>query len=232
MIIEYKFTFEESGRVEIIELKFDDSSLTLIPDSIPVVKEPWMKLDYHRCSNCTLPPDSEALCPVAANLGSVIRHFQNDFSYSKVTTVVSIRKRKVGKKSDLQDGLSSMIGLIMATSGCPQLDMLRPMAYTHQPFATMEETFFRAVSAYLMAQYIRLKHQAKPEYDLAGLKQIYHNISELNTAFNHRLRQFKGKDANLNALVMLDVFAQMGSFTISDEWLENITPLFYRYLDR
>ncbi len=231
MDVRYKFTFDETGRVEIFDLKFDDNSFALSADSIKVAPSLWMELSFHKCPGCTLPDAPGTLCPVAANLGSMVLHFKDDASFTNVTTVVTFRDRQIGKKCDLQCGLSSMMGLVMATSGCPLLDMLRPMAYTHQPFATMEETFFRAISGYLVAQYMRLKHKITPEFDLEGLKQIYTNINQVNTAFNHRLRDFEGRDANLNALVMLDVFAQMGKFTIDDSWLENISELFYRYLD-
>lgn len=230
MDIRYKFTYEDR-RVDIVDLKFDDASLALLPGSIKAIPSPWMDLDFHKCPGCTLQSGPGAMCPVAVNLGSIVVPFRDQFSYTPVTTVVTFRGRQIGQKCDLQTGLSSMMGLIMATSGCPLLDMLRPMAYTHQPFATMEETFFRAISGFLVAQYMRLKHHKTPHFDIEELKQIYSNINNVNTAFNHRLRGFEGKDANLNALVMLDVFAQMGSFTINDEWLEQIAPLFYRYLD-
>jgi hypothetical protein len=230
MDVRYKFTYEDR-RVDIVDLQLDDNSFALLPGSIKPAPAPWMALEFHRCPGCTLPREAGAMCSVAVNLGSVVKPFRDQFSYTPVTTVVTFRDRQIGKKCDLQTGLSSMMGLVMATSGCPLLDMLRPMAYTHQPFASMEETFFRAISGFLVAQYMRLKHRRTPEFDLEALKRIYHDINQLNIAFNHRLRDFDGKDANLNALVMLDVFAQMGSFTIDDGWLDKISPLFYRYLE-
>lgn len=229
MDIRYKFTFDYTQRVEIIDLKFDDESFALIPDSIQREPAAWMDLEFHKCPGCTLPAYPGALCPVAVNLGAVIAPFKDHFSYTKVTTVVSMRDRQIGKKTDLQGGVSSMMGLVMATSGCPMLDKLRPMAYTHQPFATMEETFFRAISGYLIAQFMRMKKGGRPEFNLSGLKEIYRQINQVNTAFNRRIRDDDGKDANMNALVMLDVFAQMGSFTIDDNYLEKMAPMFERY---
>lgn len=230
MDIRYKFTYEDR-RVDIIDLKFDDSSLDLLPGSIKAAPAPWMALGFHQCPGCTLPNGEGAMCPVAVNLGSIVIPFRDQFSYTPVTTVVTFRDRQIGQKCDLQTGLSSMMGLVMATSGCPLLDKLRPMAYTHQPFATMEETFFRAISGFLVAQYMRLKHHKTPHFDLSVLKEIYRNVNSVNVAFNHRLRGFEGKDANLNALVMLDIFAQMGAFTIDDNWLKKIAPLFNSYLE-
>ena len=221
----YRFQFNKN-RTEKFDLKFDDASFALHPSLLDGEGEPWMKLSFHKCDECTLPDSDDALCPVAANLGAIVAPFNNDFSYTKVRAVVEFRDRKIGKDCDLQTGLSSMMGLVMATSGCPTLDFLRPMAYTHQPFASIEETFYRAISGYLIAQYIRMKNDFTPNLDLAGLKKIYSNINHVNVAFNNRLREFTNKDANLNALVALDVFAQLGSFSIDDNWLKQITPLF------
>ena len=141
-----------------------------------------------------------------------------------------MRGREVKQTCDLQEGLRSMMGLVMATSGCPYLDRLRPMAYTHQPFATMEETFFRSVSGYFMAQLIRLREGEEPSFELDGLRALYRDINKINTAFTERLRGFGGKDAHLNALVSLDIFAQMGGMSIDERWLTRITPLFSSHL--
>ena len=37
----------------------------------------------------------------------------------------------------------------MALSGCPVLEQLKPMARFHLPFASVEETIYRAASMYL-----------------------------------------------------------------------------------
>ncbi len=230
MEIEYQFSFE-SGQVETFNLRFDDQSMQLQPESMKGEPDGWMELGFHQCPGCPLPDEAGALCPVARNLGSIVNRFSDSFSYEPVKTVVSYRERQVCKEGDLQNALSSMMGLVMATSGCPRLDMLRPMAYTHQPFATLEETLFRAISSYLVAQYMRVKHGATPTFDLDGLKQIYSDINQVNHSLDQRLRHFKSKDANLNALVLLDIFAQMGAFTIDDDLLNEISPVFKHYLE-
>jgi len=126
--------------------------------------------------------------------------------------------------------LSSMIGLVMATSGCPVLDKLRPMAYTHQPFSNIDETIYRAIAGYLLAQYVRQEEQREALFKAEGLVEIYTKIGRLNNAFSKRLRGFKD-DANINALVILDLFAKMGELYLNDEWRKQMLPLFEVYLN-
>jgi len=56
-------------------------------------------------------------------------------------------------ETPLHVALSSLIGLYMATGGCPVMERLKPMARFHLPFADEEETMFRAMSAYLLDHY-------------------------------------------------------------------------------
>ena len=57
----------------------------------------------------------------------------------------------------------SLIGIYMVTSGCPIMDKLRPMARFHLPFASTEETIYRAISTYLLGQYF-LEQKGKKLY--------------------------------------------------------------------
>jgi hypothetical protein len=74
------------------------------------------------------------------------------------------------------------MGLIMATSGCPSLSYLKPMARFHLPLATAEETVYIATSMYLLAQYFLQKEGHKADLNLEGLLEIYHNIELINQA--------------------------------------------------
>ena len=48
--------------------------------------------------------------------------------------------------------MSSVLGLIMATAGCPWTDRFRPMARFHLPFASEAETVYRSVCMFLLAR--------------------------------------------------------------------------------
>ena len=178
----YTFRFD-TGRVESFNLELDDDSFALQPHSIATTSEPWMELERNQCTACTLTRYHYPLCPVAANLGGIVSPFSNDTSSTIVTTQVDFRGRLIEKRCKLRNGLSSMVGLVMATSGCPILDKLRPMAYTHQPFSSIDETIYRAVSGYLLAQYLRNKEELETPCEIKGLTEIYAAITHLNQSF-------------------------------------------------
>jgi hypothetical protein len=104
----------------------------------------------------------------------------------------------------------------MATSACPLISQLRPLAYFHLPFATSEETIFRTVGTYLVKQYLLMNDGVKPDFELHGLNQIYSELITVNTNFADRIRHASEKDANLNALVRHDSFSLLVLFALKE----------------
>ena len=147
------------------------------------------------------------LCPAAAKLADVVPRFEPLLSYDSVRLEVETEERTTVGETSAQQALSSMLGLIMATSGCPHTEFLKGMARFHLPLASEEETLFRSVATYLLAQYLRQRHGAAPDVELRGLQHIYAELRVVNAAFTKRLRAAGRADATLNALVLLDVFA-------------------------
>jgi hypothetical protein len=230
MKIQYEFFFENE-RYEVFNLTFGKSELSLQP--FPVENnEPWTKLEFNQCSVCTLEATENIFCPVAHNLSYVLLQFKNDYSYEKVRVKVTSEQRVNEKETSLQDGISTLMGLIMATSGCPILDKFKPMAFMHLPFSNKVETTFRAVSTYLTAQYIRKMNNLTPDWELKNFKAMYASVKQLNSDFAKRLQEIKGSDAIVNALVRLDMFAQSGSVSFSESWMKRLGPIFSAYLDK
>ena len=124
------------------------------------------------------------------------------------------KDREYFKRLSLQSALSSAIGLYMATSGCPRMNFLKPMAKYHLPFASLNETIYRSVSTYLLLQYFRKKKGQEPDWDLKDLNKAYATITVLNLAIVDRIRKASQKDANYNALIILDIFAKMVPWSI------------------
>ena len=56
-------------------------------------------------------------------------------SSERIRLEVTTTDRFVAQDTSAQKGISSMMGLIIATSGCPHTAFLRPMARFHQPLA-------------------------------------------------------------------------------------------------
>jgi len=140
--------------------------------------------------------------------------FHEHNSYDDVTVEVIDSRRQYLKDTSLQDGLGSLVGIIMVTAGCPVLAPLRPMVRYHLPFATLEETEFRMISMYLVAQYLRQKDGKEPDWSLEGLQEIYDRVRDVNQCFAKRIRSASKNDAGVNAIIILDCFAKAIPFAI------------------
>jgi hypothetical protein len=186
------------------------------------VNEPpaWTRLGVHQCSVCPLGTEATPHCPAALSLVELVQKFGELLSFTEVEATVVTKERTTHLKTTVQRALSSLIGLCMATSGCPVLAKFKPMARFHLPFATREETVFRAASAYLLAQYFLKRRGVEADLDLKGLREIYGLIHQVNKGLAERLRTIPAGDAHLNALVLLDLFAHAPPFSIEENLVE------------
>ena len=79
-------------------------------------------------------------------MASTLEPLKTLVSFDTVGVTVTQAERTVYAETSAQQAMSSVLGLIMATSGCPWTDHLRPMARFHLPFASEAETVYRSVS--------------------------------------------------------------------------------------
>jgi hypothetical protein len=189
----------------------------------------WARLDFSQCSNCPLNITLTRYCPIAANLSGIAQAFKDVTGPDKATTTVLVKERGYFKTGSIQEVLSPLLGIIMTTSGCPIMEPLKPMVRYHLPFASLDETVFRMISMYLTAQFIRSKAGKKPEWSLDGISRIYGEVKKLNKDFGLRMRAAAKSDANIHALVKLNVFAVMVPVE-AEKTLKEITPYFSSYL--
>jgi len=125
-------------------------------------------LRYHQCANCPLDEGAHPHCPIAANISRIVEKFNDLISHDRVNVVVVTDERTYAKDTTVQMGLSPLLGIIMTTSGCPVMEQLKPMVRFHLPFASLEETIFRMVSMYLVAQYLRSRRARQLSGTLTG----------------------------------------------------------------
>jgi hypothetical protein len=210
--ITYLFRLK-NGETREIPLLLDENTLALVSE-IKTAPQFWTELTFHQCSVCPLDPGVHTHCPIALNLSEIVDTFRDYYSYDTVTVEVNDGQRRYLKETSLQNGLGPLMGIIMASSGCPVMDPLRPLVRFHLPFASMEETEFRIVSMYLIAQYFREKKGEKPDWTLDGLQEIYNKVGEVNKSFAERLRSATTKDASVNAIIILDCFAKAVPFAV------------------
>jgi len=221
----FKLTGGEESR---FELDLDPQSLGLAP--APGEPPEWARLGNRQCPHCPLCADRSPCCPVARNLAPVIQEFARRISFEEADISIMTDIREYRRRAPLQSGISSLIGIVMVTSGCPHLDKLRPMVYTHLPFSSTEETAYRAISMYLLAQYLRRQKGLEADWELAGLVKTYEAISLVNRHFVERLKTIKLEDASLNAIVKLDCFAAMTARIIQAQFLAGVEKIFQPYL--
>jgi hypothetical protein len=204
--INYHFVFEDKTEAHFpINLRISD--LVFLPQNNKK-HPPWTRLEFNQCESCQLNPNVTSHCPIAVNLEDIITTFKDRKSYERVLLRVETPERVYEKDIPLQHGLGSLLGIIMVTTGCPTMSILKPMVRFHLPFATLEETLYRSVSCYLLGQYFRLKKGQQPDWHLEGLAQAYEDIQMINVGMTDRMRSISEEDANANAMVVLDVFAK------------------------
>lgn len=186
----------------------------------------WTKLEYQQCSNCPLKPETSPRCPVAVNLHDLLKQFKDMKSYVEVMVKVGTVDRVMMKKVPVQIALFSIFGLIMATSGCPRMDFMKPMARFHLPFATQEESLLRSITFYLLRQHYAAQAGAEPDPELTGLDELYQEVQKVNQGIYRRLSGLKqAGDADKNALILLDALSQTLSVEIKIQ-LESLKYLF------
>lgn len=227
IMLDYKFNFTD-GSTKQFSINLEGKTLELIKGTATSTND-WALLKSNQCPNCTLYPEKNPYCPIALNLSDIIAFFKDCISSDKAEITICSEKREFRRKASLQEGLSAMIGIYMVTSGCPVMDRLRPMVYTHLPFATVEETMYRAASMYLLAQYFLNKEGVKPDWELKGLVEIYEDVNQVNQYFRKRLLEINPKDASLNALFHLDCFAVITNMSIVDDCLSELRGIFHPY---
>jgi hypothetical protein len=218
----YIFQFPD-GTDKRFEVNLNAATLELVP-AAPASTPEWTKLAYHQCERCPL-ADAAPHCPIAVNLSSLVESFKNSPSFESTTVTVQAPERTYVKQTSLQQGLSSIIGIYMVTSGCPVMDQLRPNVRFHLPFATTEETTYRAVSMYLAAQYFRMRRGETPDWTLERLAEVYKGVWLVNRGMAQRLAHASSKDANVNAVIVLSTFGSNLDDYLDDS-LEKIEPLF------
>lgn len=207
----YRF-FPAGGTPITVTLHFDAKTHRLLTEG---EAPDWTRLDCHRCPNCPLDPSTATHCPTALGMAAFLPRFTDTVSYSAAVVEVETGNRTVVAKTTMQAGLASLLGLVSASSGCPHTLFLRPMARFHLPFADERETLFRAFSSWLLANYAaqHLTGATVPP-SLDGLKTRYEQLSVVNAALAERLRSVVSRDALLNAIIVLDVFAQIAPANI------------------
>ena len=198
------------------ELAFDIDTTGTGPQK-DVDHPDWTLLSYHQCKCCPLDPQKVRHCPAATRIHHLLEAFADKTSIERVQVAVHTNRRTFHGDVDLQVGVNSLLGLLMATSGCPVLDPLKTMAQFHLPFCNTRETLFRTISAYLTQQYFVRKNGGDPDWGLKGLSDLYNRLETLNQDFSQRIQGLVQGDAMANAIVIFFATSVLVNASIEEQ---------------
>lgn len=223
LVFTYRLTFEDQVS-ETFTLRLDPRSFELV-DNLPKPLPSWTELTFHQCPHCPLDSRTNPYCPLTVHLAAIVTRFSDILPYKRAHLDVSTDDRTISQDTTVQAAVGSLMGIVMAGSGCPYTAYFKPMARFHVPLATPDETIYRAVSMYLMAQYFLHKDGHQIDCDLNGLTQIYEDIHTVNATLAERFLAASKRDSSIDAVVQLDLYA-MTFLGILEEPLEALRPLF------
>ncbi|HPG38922.1 MAG TPA: hypothetical protein PLP19_08705 [bacterium] len=223
--IRYTFTMND-GTHEVFNIKLDPQTLLLVADKPKELPE-WTTLNFHKCTICPL--QNETYCPLAISLVHIVKRFNRIISYDKIHMDVETRERFISQHTTAQKGISSLMGLVIAASGCPHTAFLKSMARFHLPLASRDETVFRAASMYMLAQYFLHKDNKPVDFELQGLVRLYRNLEDVNLSIAERLNVASKSDSTINALILLDVYNKIMPMAIGNS-LDQLRNLFEDYI--
>lgn len=215
---------DPEGKEHSFEIRIDPKTMTL---KLPSTFTPpaWAKDKKFKCSVCPKIKPGHDHCHSCYNISNIVEEFKNFKSYEDIQIIVKAEDRRYVYKGDVQQGLMAILGLYIATSGCPVYSFLKPMARFHLPFASLDETVFRVTSVYLLKEYFKMKKGETPDWDFKNLVPIYEKISQANEDIINELRSHYKNDAHSNAILILDNFSKALSFLLTDH-LDILKPLF------
>ena len=223
--IRYGFDLPDGSKKH-IDLCFDPRNFRLT-NEVPAEPPFWTELKFSQCANCPLSADEHRHCPSALHMAPAVESLKELVSFDTVGVTVTQAERTAHAETSAQQALSSVLGLIMATSGCPWTDRLRPMARFHLPFASEAETVYRSVCMFLLAREL-LAHDLTGADDSSGfaqLKDLYENLHVVNRDMSRRLGAATRTDPARNAMALLDSYTTLLPAALESS-LTELKPLF------
>jgi hypothetical protein len=246
--IRYRFDLPD-GSQKTLDFLFDAATFRL---SNPPPAEPpfWTELKFNQCVNCPLSAERHAHCPAAVQMAAALEPLNTLVSFDTVGVTVVQPERTVHVETTAQQAMSSVLGLIMATAGCPWTDRLRPMARFHLPFANEAETLYRSVSMFLLSLELAGRGPALAVADtlavpeapaaaadaaragpapaprtFAALEELYKNLHLVNRDMSRRLGAATNTDPARNAIALLDTYTTLLPAAL-ERSLDELRPLF------
>jgi hypothetical protein len=218
--IRYRFDLPD-GSQKSLDFRFDAVDFRLT-NAAPTAPPSWTDLKFNQCANCPLNAAEKPHCPAALQMVAAIEPLKALVSFDTVGVTVTQAERTIYAETSAQTAMSSVLGLIMATAGCPWTDHMRPMARFHLPFATEAETVYRSISMFLLARELAGTGRTQ---GFAALEELYENLHVVNRDMSRRLGAAARTDPAQNAIALLDSYTTLLPAALACS-LEELKPLF------
>jgi hypothetical protein len=218
--IRYQFDLPDGSKRH-VDLNFAAADFRL-SNPTPIDPPFWTELKFSQCANCPLSTDEYPHCPAALHMAPAVESLKALVSFDVVGVTVTQPERTVHAETTAQQAMSSVLGLIMATSGCPWTDRLRPMARFHLPFASEAETVYRSVCMFLLARELVGVGDA---HGFTQLTDLYENLHVVNRDMSRRLGAATRTDPARNAMALLDSYTTLLPAALESS-LQELKPLF------
>lgn len=199
---EFTIRLDESGRLR--EPRCDDAL--------------WAERVPGGCPDCRA---ASAKCLAASAIAPVVERFRDVGSLEQVHAVVRQDDRHCEIRCTAPRALASIMGLLIAASGCHKSMPFRAMALYHQPFATADETLTRAAGFWLLNRWAGDSLCADSPFD--DLIEAWADLEEINQQLSRRLHSICPTDAAPNGLAFLDALAKIGMMGLESR-LEALRP--------
>src|SRR5258706_13487526 len=145
--IRYRFDLPD-GSQKSLDLTFGAADFRL-SNAAPAAPPFWTALTFNQCANCPLSAADHPHCPAALQMASAGELLKALVSFDTVGGTVTQAERTGYAETTAQLALCSGLGLIMATSGRPLADPLRPTRRLPLPSARECQKGYRSISLFL-----------------------------------------------------------------------------------
>lgn len=227
--ISYLYRIEyDDGTVQTFDIRLDARTL----DNTLAYGPPpdWARRGVFGCTNPSCPLKPDAMCPFARTVHYLLTLFNNVRSTQMAEVSVRTQHRTTTKRVALQAVVGSLAGILMSTCGCPVLARFKPMVRFHLPFASLEETEYRAFTLYALAQLLRGRRHLVRDDGLDGLRRFYDEVQAINRLAACKISALQKMDATINGLIILDTFASSVTFSLDEDNLDHMETIFSDWL--
>lgn len=209
MIESLRITFAD-GTSKKWDFDFSSMGTWNSPDHIAPVEylmsQGWIKLDSHKCPQCSLASSPSALCPVALLMAQYALDLKSRASTEPVDVIVahSQNRRTELTQIPLQRVVSELVRLAVFQSRCPVGRKLKPAMRRLPPFPVAEEVL-HALAVFFLIEHLRGSSGNEGCVDMDYVRDLHLVFVHLSK----RMRDVGKGDAAVNGVIIIDAISQL-----------------------